>query len=264
LTAAKKFPAALLNLVFPDDCRVCGKPLSEVSRIPVCSPCLATPKPFVAEHFCISCGTPYLSDSPLLPDGRCRICRDGLAGFDAAFAYGEYDGPLRKLIHLFKYGRVKPLAKPLARLMAQALPREHRFDLIVPMPLHWTRRWDRGFNQAELLARALAKRLDAPVSRAIRRKRRTAPQAGLTNSERRANVSGAFALNTRISVRDRHVLLVDDIMTTGATAAACAALLKRAGAKRVSVLALARVDRRKSSVMSSPSDFSSTGSSVNA
>ena len=199
-----------------------------------------------------------------MPDGRCRLCRDGLAGFDAAFAYGEYDGPLRKLIHLFKYGRVKPLAKPLARLMAGALPREHRFDLVVPMPLHWTRRWNRGFNQAELLAKVLSRRLNAPVVRAVRRKRRTAPQAGLTNSERRLNVSGAFALNPGVSVKDRHVLLVDDVMTTGATAAACAALLKRAGAKRVSVLALARVDRRKTSVVSSPSGPSSPGSGVNA
>ncbi len=243
---------------------MCGVPLSNLSRIPVCPQCLTAPKPFVAEYFCISCGTPYLNESPLLPDGRCRLCRDGLAGFDSAFAYGEYDGPLRKLIHLFKYGRVKPLAKPLARLMAESLPREHRFDLVVPMPLHWTRQWNRGFNQAELLAKVLSKCLDAPVVRALRRKRRTAPQAGLTNSERRLNVSGAFALNPRVSVKDRHVLLVDDVMTTGATAAACAALLKRAGAKRVSVLALARVDRRKTIVVSSPSDISSTGSGVNA
>jgi ComF family protein len=183
----------------------------------------------------------------------------GLAGFDAVFSYGEYEGTLRKLIHLFKYDGVTPLAEPLGRLLATALPRDWRYDMVVPMPLHWRRGWQRGFNQSELLARVLSSRLEAPVVRAVRRKRRTPSQAGLTNAQRRLNVAGAFAISKRFSVKDRHVLLVDDVLTTGATASACAAVLKRAGAKRVTVLTLARVDRRKSSVVSSTSEYPFTG-----
>jgi ComF family protein len=116
------------------------------------------------------------------------------------------------------------------------------------MPLHWIRRWRRGFNQAELLARALQKRTGIPVSRALRRQKRTPPQAGLSRAERRVNVETAFDVRAPKTIEGKHVLLVDDIMTTGATASACAAVLKRAGARRVSVLTLARVDRRKGSI----------------
>jgi ComF family protein len=138
--------------------------------------------------------------------------------------------------------------------MASALPRDWRYDMVVPMPLHWRRGWERGFNQSELLAKVLSARVGAPIVKAVRRKRRTPSQAGLTNAQRRTNVAGAFVWNKKYSVKDRHVLLVDDVLTTGATASACAAVLKRAGAKRVTVLTLARVDRRKSTVVSSTSE----------
>lgn len=213
----------------------------------------------VAEYFCAGCNAPFLNSFPLDENGRCGLCRRGLTGFDAAFSYGEYDGPLRKLIHLFKYGKLKPLAGPLGKLMASAVPREWKYDMVVPLPLHWRRNWERGFNQSELLAKVVAARLGAPLVKAMGRKRRTPSQAGLTNSQRRTNVAGAFVCNKKLSVKDRHVLLVDDVLTTGATAGACAAVLKRAGAKRVTVLTLARVDRRKSSFVSSISDSLLTG-----
>ena len=127
--------------------------------------------------------------------------------------------------------------------MAIALPREEQFDLIVPMPLHWLRRWQRRYNQAGLLAREISRRWNVPVKNAAKRRRATAPQAGLTNSKRRLNVSGAFSAKGRLD--GLHVLLVDDVLTTGATAAACARALKpRRGHERVTVLALARTDRR--------------------
>jgi ComF family protein len=238
---------------------VCGVSLHEVSRIPVCSACLSAPQPLIAEYFCIDCKTPFINAFPLDSDGRCGLCRRGLTGFDSVFSFGEYDGALRKLIHLFKYQQLKPLARPLGKLLASALPREMQFDVIVPMPLHWTRAWQRGFNQSELLGKMLAGRINTPLMRAIRRKRRTPAQAGLTNAQRRTNVAGAFVWNKKYSVKDRHVLLVDDVLTTGATASACASVLKRAGAKRVTVLTLARVDRRKSTVVSSASDFRFNG-----
>jgi len=166
-----------------------------------------------------------------------------LRGFDAAYCFGSYEGILREWIHLYKYSRVKTMLRPLADLLASALPRDERFDLIVPVPLHWRRRWNRGFNQAELLARDLAARFGIPCTAALRRVRATASQTGLSNSGRRKNVATAFAIR-RHRVAGRNVLLVDDVMTTGATAAACGSVLRRAGATRVVLLTVARADRR--------------------
>ncbi len=185
---------------------------------------------------------PFVNRFPLDESGRCALCRFGLSGFDEVFTYGSYEGSLRKLIHVFKFGGVTPLAKPFGNFLALALPRERRFDAIVPMPLHWRRRWERGFNQAELLANEISRRWNVPVLRVVKRLRATVPQAGLTNAKRRANVRGVFKATRRLD--GTRILLVDDVLTTGATAAACARALKRAGASRVAVLTLARTDRR--------------------
>jgi ComF family protein len=197
-----------------------------------------------ADYFCVSCRTPFQNHFPLDNEGICRLCRSGTRGFDAAYCFGAYEGNLRELIHLFKYGRMKPLATTLAVRLAAVLPRDRRFDVVVPMPLHWRRQWQRGFNQSELLARATARRCGIPMVNAVRRTRATATQAGLSNAMRRENVSGAFRVKKPRAVEACRVLLIDDVMTTGATASACAHALKRAGAKSVALLALARVDRR--------------------
>jgi competence protein ComFC len=167
-----------------------------------------------------------------------------MRGFDAAYCFGSYEGTLRELVHLFKYGRMKPLGKTLADHLAAALPRDKSFDAVVPMPLHWRREWQRGFNQSVLLARATARRCGIPMVNAVRRTRATETQAGLSNARRRENVAGAFRVKKGALVEGRRILLIDDVMTTGATASACALALKRAGAKSVTLLALARVDRR--------------------
>jgi ComF family protein len=237
--------AEAFAILFPEDCRVCSSPLRNLSRIPVCPDCLSQPQPFVTEHFCAACRTPFTNGAPLDENGMCSLCRLGLTEFESAFTFGEYDGTLRKLIHLFKYQGVAPLSAEFGRLLSTALPRDISPDVIVPMPLHWKRAWHRGFNQADLLARALSRRTGIPVAQAVRRKRATPAQAGLTRAERRVNVAGAFEIRKRNEVNSRHVLLIDDVMTTGATASACAGVLKRAGARRVTVLTLARVDRRK-------------------
>ena len=242
----------LFNLVFPDDCRVCGVALSGVSRIPVCERCLKAPQPLAAEFFCVACRMPFLNRSPLDESGRCALCRLGLSGFDAVYSFGSYEGALRKLIHLFKYDGVRPLARVFGKFLAPSIPIDDRFDIIVPMPLHWRRRWQRGFNQSALLAREIARRLNLPLRKVVRRTRSTAAQAGLTNAKRRANVRGAFRIKSRVRLDGMRVLLVDDVLTTGATAASCARVLKRAGAASVTVLALARTDRREILVDSAP------------
>ena len=100
----------------------------------------------------------------------------------------RHDGDLRDLIHLFKYARMRTLERPLGRFLATALPREERFDFIVPVPMHWRKRWSRGFNQAERLARAVSRRSGLPVWQGLRRTRKTSVQAGLTLAERRINM----------------------------------------------------------------------------
>ena len=241
---ARKIYASVFSLVFPDECRLCAKPLREVSRIPVCRTCLLKPEPLAAEYFCVQCRSPFRSSFPLDEQGLCGLCRRGVRGFDAAYSFGFYEDELRKLIHLFKYGRVQTLATPLGRLLSLALPRDQEFDVVVPMPLHWRKRWQRGFNQSALLAWEIGRRTNVPVKNALRRVRPTATQAGLTNAKRRLNVSGAFRARKTSALTGKRVLLVDDVMTTGATAASCARALKIAGARQVTLLTLARVDRR--------------------
>lgn len=210
----------------------------------MCARCLNTPEALTADYYCSSCRTPFLTSHPLDEEGRCGLCRRGFNGFDAAYTFGSYEGALRELIHLFKYGGIVTLAEPLGKMMASVLPRDERFDFIVPMPLYWWRRWRRGYNQSRLLANILSKRTGLPVLEAAQRRRGTAPQAGLSNSGRRRNVAGAFSARKTLALGGRRILLVDDVFTTGATASACAAALKRGGATHVSVLALARTDRR--------------------
>jgi len=188
---------------------------------------------------------PFVNRFPLDEAGRCGLCRLGLRGFDAVYSYGSYEGSLRELVHLFKYNGMRPLARTLGWLMVHALPRETTFDVIVPMPIHWLKKWQRGFNQSDDLAREIGKKWNVPVRTVVRRKKATRPQAGLTNAKRRANMQGAFRMAGRKSLAGMRVLLVDDVVTTGATASACARVLKRAGAAHVALLALARTDRRQ-------------------
>jgi len=170
------------------------------------------------------------------------LCRTGMRGFDEVFCYGAYEGTLRKLIHLFKYRGMRRLAQPLGALLGEAMPRDRQFDLVTAVPLHWRRRWQRGFNQAELLGKVIGRRRGIRSMNVLRRGWATRAQAGLSNAQRRENVAGAFRARRRVA--GLRVLLVDDVMTTGATAGACARALKQAGAKSVALAALARVDRR--------------------
>jgi ComF family protein len=223
---------------------LCGDVLRHAGRLPYCESCLAKPEAMSADYFCFRCRTPFLSEMPLDQDGVCRRCRSGLTGYDYAYSFGYYEGALRKMIHHFKYASVEVLAGPLGDLMVRALPLDLQVDVIVPVPLHWRRRLWRGFNQCELLARPLESRLGVPVVAAIRKSRHTETQASSTPAQRRSNLTGAFVLADKNAVAGKRVLLVDDVLTTGATVTLCSNLLRRSGAVSVTVLTLARVDRR--------------------
>lgn len=187
---------------------------------------------------------PFVNPASLDSRGFCAGCQAGLVGFDASYSYGNYEGTLRQLIHLFKYGKVESLSEPLARFLAAAIPLEVRFDMIIAMPMHWRKEWDRGFHQAELLARPIAQRYGLKLSRNLRRTRHTKAQAGLNEAGRRNNLKNSFGVNRPQQLLGKRVLLIDDVLTTGATLRVAAETLKAAGAAHVTCLTLARVDTR--------------------
>jgi ComF family protein len=246
LSGTKTFALGLFNLIFPDQCRLCEQPLNNLSRIPVCPACLSLPEPLHAEFFCRACRTPFVDSYPLDEHDLCTVCRESMVNFDAAYSFGSYEGSLRKLIHLFKYAKVESLALPLSRLLVRAIPSGERFDLVIAMPMHWRKRWERGFNQAELLAKPLAKRCRLKVSTQLRRKRYTKAQAGLTEAQRRNNLKDSFCVRRAQQLAGKRILLIDDVFTTGATLRSAAEALKAAGAAHVTALTLARVDQRNS------------------
>jgi ComF family protein len=223
---------------------LCEQPLKGLSRIPVCPSCLALPSPLVAEFFCGACRTTFADAYPLDEHGLCSVCRESLASFDTVYSFGSYEGPLRKLIHLFKYAKIESLAAPLSRFLIRALPLDQQFDAVLAMPMHWRKRWERGFNQAELLAKPIAERYGLKLKTNLQRARYTKAQAGLSEAQRRENLQGSFCVKRPEEIRNRGVLLIDDVFTTGATLRAASAALKRAGARHITALTLARVDHR--------------------
>jgi ComF family protein len=160
------------------------------------------------------------------------------------YCAAAYEGRLRQLIHLYKFHPIEDLDRHLGILLRRGLPPGVTFDCIVPTPIHWTRRISRGFNQAEGLAREVARYTGMPVVKALRKVRRTERQSQLGGARRRNNVKNSFAVPHPGRVAGKKVLLVDDVFTTGSTANSCASSLKKAGANYVAVLALARADRR--------------------
>ncbi len=236
--------SAFFNLVFPDQCRLCEQPLRNISRIPVCTACLNLPEPLHAEFFCRACRTPFVDSYPLDEHDLCSVCRESQVNFDAAYSFGSYEGTLRNLIHLLKYAKIESLARPLSRYLRQAMPLDRRFDVVIAMPMHWRKRWERGFNQAALLAQPVAKHYGFALAGNLRRKRYTKSQAGLTEAQRQENLKDSFCVRKPDQLAGKRVLLIDDVFTTGATLRAAAGALKSAGAAHVSALTLARVDRR--------------------
>jgi ComF family protein len=228
----------LLAVVFPSRCPSCASPVDQPSRGPLCGRCWES-LPRYGTAVC-RCGFP-------LPDGQvaCGRCRRGLQAFASGCSLGPYEGSLRTLVHELKYrGRRRVAGRLAEELLAAPRVREVLAGevVLVPVPLHPRRRRERGFNQSELIARALEARTGCAVAPgALVRRKDTASQASLSAAERRRNVKGAFAVRQRAQVAGRVVVLVDDVWTTGATALACARILREAGAAEVRLLSVARV-----------------------
>jgi ComF family protein len=243
---------SLFSVLVPSDCRICGEALLNISALPVCPACLDEMHP-IRGRVCSVCGERVLSAfAEPDEDGlrRCPVCRRLDRPFARAVAYGSYDDGLRELIHLLKYNGVRPAANVLGRILVEAIaPIEPYFEqakiLVIPIPLYKGKRHQRGFNQAELIARQALKvhpdrerfELAAGI---LLRTRDTRSQIGLTSHQRRENMRGAFAVNRASEVIGREVLLVDDVYTTGTTVSECARVLRKAGASQVWVATVAR------------------------
>jgi ComF family protein len=240
MTAAlKAAAAAAFGALLPHLCLVCRAPTGGEAGL--CPDCWRGIR-FIAPPLCERCGLPFEEEI-----GRvaCGACLAEPPAFGAARAVMRYDEASKRLILRFKNADRTHAAPVLARWLARAgAPLVAECDLIVPVPLHWTRLWRRRFNQSALMARALARLAGKPWSPdALARRKPTPRQGGLSRAQRRANVRGAFAVppGRRALIAGRRVLLIDDVLTTGATLDACARALLRAGAARVDALAVARV-----------------------
>jgi ComF family protein len=237
VAAARQLVEPVLAVVFPARCAACGHPLEEPGRGPLCERCWAR-LPRHAGRPC-DCGFP-------VPRGgeRCGRCRRGLSPLTRGASLGPWEGSLRTAVAELKYRGRRRLAGRLAALLLERPEVREllRGAALVPVPLHPRRRAERGYNQAELLARALATRSTAPLAPGLLTRRLDTPrQTGLAAAQRRRNVRGAFGVPRPERVAGRVLVLVDDVYTTGATLRACAETLRRAGAAEVRVLTLARV-----------------------
>ncbi len=235
----------LVALCFPDECRVCARALEEPSRVPVCGTCLGSFRVITAPY-CGICGRPMVAGAHVGEAGPvCALCRRGVYSFDLARSYAAYDDALLRTITLLKYEAIRPLARRLGERLAEvarADPAVGVPDVVVPVPLHPDRQRERGFNQAELLARGVASRLGLPMeAEALERRKPRPPKLKLSRHERWHAARGAYAAVTGRQFDNRRVLLVDDVFTTGATLDACARALHEAGAAHVTALTVARV-----------------------
>ncbi len=241
--ATRSLSAGFVDLLAPPHCANCG---DEVDVPPgealLCPPCRQDFSSQAETPRCVRCG---MMLAPAMAD-RCPHCLGQRLHFDRVFAWGAYDDQLRRALLCLK----KPGHDMLADALASLFWRKHNsqitqipLDAVVPVPLHWARRLARGNNSAEILAECLGRRVKVYVeSRLLIRRRNTSPHSGLTHRQRRINIRGALSVRKGYDLGAAHILLVDDILTTGATCNEAARVLKAAGAAWVGVAIIARAD----------------------
>ena len=238
---------ALLDFVLPPRCLICGLSTRGASLPWVCQHCLGAVQ-YITPPTCAQCGQPLAAPAEGIATitHRCGVCLLTPPPYDRARAVGLYEGVLRDLIHAMKYQRIYGLVRPLGDLLHQhfsaywgaCLP-----EALVPVPLHRSRLRSREFDQALALARHVSQSVAIPLwADVLIRHRPTLSQVGLSAVERRRNIRGAFTVQKPQCCADKALLLIDDVYTTGATVQECARLLRQAGAARVDVYTLARVD----------------------
>jgi ComF family protein len=237
---------ALASLVLPAPCRICARILDTGSPIPFCHACMEALAQTLPEPLCAQCGRPIVSAAVAegISQPLCHLCRYGKYAFDFARSFGAYTPQMSRAILLLKYANVAPLGAWFARRLAGVIasrPQDFAADAVVPVPLDRGRLRERGYNQAERIARPLARLVGIPFRSYLLVRTRPRPnQLRLTRRERWDSVRGAYATQRTAQVDKLRVLLVDDVFTTGATLDACSRALKGAGAARVVGLTVAR------------------------
>ena len=236
----RRFGRAVVDGVLPPRCLACGAIVGEPDAL--CGPCWAA-MTFFVPPWCRVCGLPF--PYPVGDEAVCPACARDQPSWDRARAVMRYDKNSRRLVLMLKHGDQTHLAPAFGRWMRRAgAELLDGADLVVPVPLHWTRLFARRYNQAALLAKAVRAAGGPPVGPDwLVRRRRTPSQGRLGPLARARNVRGAFAVRRGCDVKGRRIVVVDDVMTTGATAEECARVLRRAGAASVGVLVLARALR---------------------
>jgi competence protein ComFC len=241
MIALRKFELfeAAASLLYPPVCALCGGKTRAGEYL--CEQCEGKAMRIVAP-FCQQCSEPF--EGAITSAFTCTNCAHREIYFDAAVAAYRGRGIVRQIIHDFKYARQIHLRHLVAHWLLGAFDDERlrgrQFDLIVPVPLHPTRQRERGFNQAGLLAELLSARISIPCKPLLERIRYTTTQTALDRAERMENLHNAFRLRKKTDVRGLHVLLIDDVLTTGSTLSECARMLKRAGAISVYAATAAR------------------------
>ena len=239
--------AALLSVVFPAGCRICEQLLAEATRIPICNECLGSFEPIIGT-VCDKCGRSIEgfanSDEDTFVCPTCANDEWGGYAFDRVRSWAVYEGALVRAILLLKFENIDPLGGLFARLLAELVTDGRagfQADVVVPVPLHRQRERERGYNQAALIAKPLAKRLGLPYKSVLLTRIRPRPDKHLLSYEERwESVRGAFATRPGSQVDNLRVLLVDDVMTSGATLDSCAKTLREADAGSVIGLTVAR------------------------
>jgi ComF family protein len=227
----------LLDLALPPRCAGCGAIVDEVHSF--CPDCW-TQIEFLGESGCSTCGLP-LEATDAAECGACAAKPPRIRRTRSAVAYGELS---RSIAMRLKYGRKVALARTMARFMAPLVGLGQDDAILVPVPLHRSRLWRRGFNQSALLAAELARRTGLRSEpRVLKRTKRTPALKGMSRSQRKRTVAGAFTVDRAAELEGRTIVLVDDVLTTGSTAEACAKALERAGARRVELVSWTRVVR---------------------
>lgn len=222
---------AISDTVLPRCCQGCGNELAANER-ELCALCWRGLQEAIGKGtYCKRCGANV--GEFVKTKGGCNYCRDFKLRYDGLARVGIYQGPLAEMIRKLKFGGQGHMAKLLGKLLFQAVQgaEMNQFDLVTWVPLHWWRKWVRRYNQAELVARRLAGLGEYPARSVLRKTRWTAPQTHLSRQGRLANVRGSFGLRRTVEVDGKQILLVDDVLTTGATASEAASVLRKAGAK---------------------------------
>jgi ComF family protein len=231
----------LIGLLYPPHCSLCGKHLGGETPSGILCPECRDSIVWNAPPFCPQCSR-HLGKYPEHP--RCRQCRRHRPAFDFAWSACVYDDPLKELIHRFKYGQKTRLRRLFTEMINSFVRRHHldaaQFDMAVPVPLSAARLRERGYNQAQVLAEGICREFQIACSvNNLIRARHTQPQSLLDEKQRWTNIQGAFTIKHSEKFADKNILIIDDLLTTGATVSEIARTLKKAGAQTVGVLTLA-------------------------